>query len=181
MVPKLGQRCLRKTRSSYVSSLQTQGYHVVVGNPPYINVEDPELAGLYRGYYRSHALASIRSACRSPSCSLGISPRTVAIVGMITSNAFMKKQRLERQLVEEHLPKWDITHVIDTHRRLYPRWSRHTDRDPVRATPSAGFETTVRVVIRALEISAGSSVVSRKTTPATAPAWCREIQLARSS
>ena len=23
--------------------LQTQGYHVVVGNPPYINVQDPEL------------------------------------------------------------------------------------------------------------------------------------------
>src|SRR5262249_57735136 len=34
-------------------------------------------------------------------------------VGMITSNAFMKRS-FGKKLIEEYVPRWDLTHVIDT-------------------------------------------------------------------
>jgi hypothetical protein len=34
-------------------------------------------------------------------------------VGMITANSFMKRQ-FGKKLIEEYIPRWDLTHVIDT-------------------------------------------------------------------
>jgi hypothetical protein len=41
----------------------------------------------------------------------GVSP--AGFVGMITANSFMKRE-FGKKIVEEFLPRWDITHVIDT-------------------------------------------------------------------
>ena len=91
--------------------LQTQGYHVVVGNPPYITVQDPELRRIYRTYFES---CSGTYQLNVPFTELlfGLAERG-GYVGTITSNAFMKRS-FGKKLVEEHLSKWDISHVIDT-------------------------------------------------------------------
>jgi hypothetical protein len=91
--------------------LQAQGYHVVVGNPPYINVQDPELRRLYRAYYKS---CSGKYQISVPFTELFFDvAEKNGYVGMITSNAFMKRS-FGRALIEKFLPKWDMTHVIDT-------------------------------------------------------------------
>jgi hypothetical protein len=91
--------------------LQTQGYHVVVGNPPYINVQDPELRRRYRGYYKS---CSGKYQVSVPFTELffNLAERD-GYVGMITSNAFMKRT-FGKKLIKDYLPRWDMTHVIDT-------------------------------------------------------------------
>ncbi len=91
--------------------LQTQGYHVVIGNPPYINVQDADLRRLYRRYYES---CSGKYQVSVPFTELLFNlaePR--GYIGMITSNAFMKRS-FGKVLIEQCLPKWDMTHVIDT-------------------------------------------------------------------
>ena len=41
------------------------------------------------------------------------SPAPAGYVGMITSNSFMKRE-FGKKLIEECIPRWDLTHVIDT-------------------------------------------------------------------
>lgn len=91
--------------------LHSQNYQVVVGNPPYINVQDPELRRLYRHYYKS---CSGKYQVSVPFTELffDLAERD-GYAGMITSNAFMKRS-FGKTLIEKYLPKWDITHVIDT-------------------------------------------------------------------
>jgi len=95
-----------------------QGYHVVVGNPPYIIVRDRVQNAAYRELY---------SACGGK-YSLGVpftqrfwelsiqsseSNHASGYVGLITTNSFMKRE-FGKKLIEEFLPKYDLTHVIDT-------------------------------------------------------------------
>jgi hypothetical protein len=92
-------------------TLQAQAYHVVIGNPPYINVQDPELRRIYRGYYKS---CSGKYQASVPFTELFFNlAEHDGHIGMITSNAFMKRN-FGTKLIEECLPKWDMTHVIDT-------------------------------------------------------------------
>ena len=92
-------------------TLHAQAYHVVVGNPPYINVKDPELRRLYRLYYKS---CSGKYQISVPFTELLFNlGESYGYVGMITSNAFMKRG-FGKKLIEEYLPKWDISQVIDT-------------------------------------------------------------------
>ncbi|MDZ4800308.1 MAG: BREX-2 system adenine-specific DNA-methyltransferase PglX [Bryobacteraceae bacterium] len=91
--------------------LQEQRYHTVVGNPPYINVEDPALRLKYRQLYRScSGKYQISVPFTELFFHLSVSH---AYVGMITSNAFMKRS-FGKKLVQTCLLKWDVTHVIDT-------------------------------------------------------------------
>jgi hypothetical protein len=94
-------------------------YHVVVGNPPYINVKDRALSDAYRqrfgSCYRQYSLAV---PFMERFFDLAISPSDGALepagyVGMITANSFMKREFGSR-LIEEYIPRWDLTHVIDT-------------------------------------------------------------------
>lgn len=96
-----------------------QQYHAVVGNPPYITVKDKALNELYRARYKScsgkYAL-SVPFMERffdlavkgdgTPQCPAGFT-------GQITSNSFMKRE-FGKKLIEEHLPRWDLTHILDT-------------------------------------------------------------------
>jgi hypothetical protein len=94
-----------------------QGYHAVVGNPPYITCKDSvlrdEYRKLYRSCYREYALAA---PFTERFFQLG---EGGGFVGLINANSFMKREFGSR-LIEEVLPKLDLTHVIDTSGAFIP-------------------------------------------------------------
>jgi hypothetical protein len=96
-----------------------QGYHAVVGNPPYIVVRDAALNQEYRNRFAScHRQYSLAVPFMERFFDLAIAPddnavRPSGFVGMITANSFMKRE-FGKKLIEEFIPRWDLTHVIDT-------------------------------------------------------------------
>ncbi|WP_445151346.1 BREX-2 system adenine-specific DNA-methyltransferase PglX [Baekduia sp. Peel2402] len=88
------------------------GYHVVVGNPPYITVKDAALNAAYRARY---------SAChREYALTVPFMQRFFDLargaggwVGQITGNNFMKRE-FGSKLVEDFIPTVDVQTVIDT-------------------------------------------------------------------
>jgi len=96
-----------------------QQYHVVVGNPPYITPKDPAMNQAYRNdfgsCYRKYSLAipfTERFFDLALSAEPG-QPSKAGWVGMITANSFMKRE-FGKKLIEQYMPRWDLTHVIDT-------------------------------------------------------------------
>jgi hypothetical protein len=104
-----------------------QGYHVVVGNPPYITPKDKAQNEAYRENYpkvchRQYSLGvpftqrfwdlTIRKGERVRNNSDEVSTGS-GHVGMITANSFMKRE-FGKKLIEEFFPKIDFTHIIDT-------------------------------------------------------------------
>jgi SAM-dependent methyltransferase len=92
-------------------------YHAVVGNPPYITVKDPALNEAYRQRYftcyRSYSLA-VPFTERFVDLTIPAENGSAAgFVGMITANSFMKRE-FGKKLIEQFLPRFDLTHVIDT-------------------------------------------------------------------
>jgi hypothetical protein len=97
----------------------SQPYHVVVGNPPYINVSDPVLREAYRsrfstchGKYQLGAPFTERFFDLTLRADHSMSA-TAGWAGMIVSNAFMKRV-FGKKLIEDFLSRRDLTHVIDT-------------------------------------------------------------------
>ena len=100
-------------------------YHVVVGNPPYLTPKDKALNQAYRqrfgSCYRQYSLAvpfteRFFDLARS---SPPDSPESAGFVGMITANSFMKRE-FGRKLIEELIPRLDITQIVDTARAYIP-------------------------------------------------------------
>lgn len=94
-----------------------QQYHAVVGNPPYPTVKDKVLNQAYRGLYKScHRQYSLVVPFMERFFNLALSPASAAsagFVGLIVANSFMKRE-FGKKLIEEVLPRLDLTHVIDT-------------------------------------------------------------------
>ncbi|MCC5840768.1 MAG: BREX-2 system adenine-specific DNA-methyltransferase PglX [Opitutales bacterium] len=96
-----------------------QQYHAVVGNPPYIAVNDGALKKLYKERYAScHGkwVLSVPFMERFFDLALsgsGEGQKPAGVTGQITSNSFMKRE-FGKKLIEEQIPKWDLTHVLDT-------------------------------------------------------------------
>ncbi len=96
-----------------------QQYHAVVGNPPYITVKDRALSELYRDRYpscRGKYSLSVPFMERFFDLAVkgdGTSRQPAGFVGQITANSFMKRE-FGKKLIEEYLPRWDLTHVLDT-------------------------------------------------------------------
>ena len=94
-------------------------YHVVVGNPPYITPKDRALNAGYRKRFGScHRKYSLAVPFTERFFDLAHGPASdstepAGFVGMITANSFMKRE-FGRKLIEKHVPKWDLTHVVDT-------------------------------------------------------------------
>lgn len=92
-------------------------YHVVVGNPPYITVKDKALNQAYRDRHptchRQYSLAVPFTERFFDLAEPAQGNRPAGFVGMITSNAFMKRE-FGTKLIEAYLPKKALTHVIDT-------------------------------------------------------------------
>jgi hypothetical protein len=110
-----------------------QKYHVVVGNPPYITVKDAALSQTYRQRYRTcHRQYSLGVPFTERFFDLCLAPDDTDLfsdaspkrhgaghVGMITANSFMKRE-FGKKLIEEFLPRIDLTHVIDTSGAFIP-------------------------------------------------------------
>ncbi|HWJ40667.1 MAG TPA: BREX-2 system adenine-specific DNA-methyltransferase PglX, partial [Candidatus Limnocylindrales bacterium] len=98
------------------SILQVGWYHAVVGNPPYITVKDAALNQAYRDRFRScHRKYSLAVPFFERFFNLA-KPNggdAAGFVGLITANSFMKRE-FGKKLIENCLPSWDLTHVIDT-------------------------------------------------------------------
>ncbi|MDP1649153.1 MAG: BREX-2 system adenine-specific DNA-methyltransferase PglX [Rubrivivax sp.] len=92
-------------------------YHAVVGNPPYIVVKDAALNAAYRLKYAScHMKYSLGAPFTERFFELAVQPadgRSAGYVGLITANSFMKRE-FGSKLIEQVLPRLDLTHVVDT-------------------------------------------------------------------
>lgn len=94
-----------------------QRYHAVVGNPPYITVKDATLNTAYRARYttchRQYSLGVPFTERFFELAILGSEREPAGYVGLITANSFMKRE-FGKKLIEEFLPRVDLSHVIDT-------------------------------------------------------------------
>jgi hypothetical protein len=92
-------------------------YHAVVGNPPYIVVKDAALNAAYRKRYAScHRQYSLGCPFTERFFELALTGERygrAGFVGLITANSFMKRE-FGSKLIEDVLPRLDLTHVIDT-------------------------------------------------------------------
>jgi type I restriction-modification system DNA methylase subunit len=96
-----------------------QEYHAVVGNPPYITVEDEALRAAYRDRFstchRSYQLGVPFTERFFDLCARSEEKTKSAagFIGLIVSDAFMKRA-FGKKLVEQFLVHRDLTHVIHT-------------------------------------------------------------------
>ena len=93
-------------------------YHAVVGNPPYIAVRDAALNAAYRSRYAScHRQYSLGCPFTERFFELAATgadnKRPAGFVGLITAKSFMKRE-FGLKLIEEVLPRLDLTHIVDT-------------------------------------------------------------------
>lgn len=125
-----------------------QQYHVVVGNPPYITVKDKALNNAYRDKYPScHMKYSLGAPFTERFFDLTVplqGNQPAGFVGMITANSFMKRE-FGRKLIEEFLPRKDLTHVIDTSGAYIP--GHGTPTVILYARNQQPFSETVRAVL----------------------------------
>jgi len=102
-----------------------RGYHAVVGNPPYIAVQDSALRNAYRARYAScHGkyVMTVPFMERFFELAQGLDDngRNLAgFVGKITGNNFMKRE-FGAPLVERFLPSVDVHAVIDSSNAYIP-------------------------------------------------------------
>ena len=98
-------------------------YHAVVGNPPYIVVKDAKLNAAYRHRYAScHMKYSLGAPFTERFFELALTAadgRSAGFVGLITANSFMKRE-FGSKLIEQVLPRLDLTHVVDTSGAFIP-------------------------------------------------------------
>lgn len=87
-------------------------YHAVVANPPYITVKDRVLNKAYRERYPEvcHMKYSLSAPFFHRIFVLAVRG---GFTGQITANSFMKRE-FGKKLIEQYLPRIDLTHVIDT-------------------------------------------------------------------
>lgn len=99
-----------------INRILGQQYHAVVGNPPYITASDKALNTLYRARYttcyRKFSLG-VPFTERFFHLALHNGDNPAGYVGMITADSFMKRE-FGKKLIEEFLPRQDLTHVIHT-------------------------------------------------------------------
>jgi hypothetical protein len=99
-----------------VQQILGRQYHAVVGNPPYIVVKDAALNAAYRQRYAScHMKYSLGAPFTERFFDLAIAGngQPAGFVGLITANSFMKRE-FGSKLIEQVLPRLDLTHVVDT-------------------------------------------------------------------
>jgi hypothetical protein len=112
---------------SEVQRILGQQYHAVVGNPPYIVVKDAALNAAYRKQYAScHRQYSLGAPFTERFFEIAITGRDsqgAGFVGLITTNSFMKRE-FGSKLVEQVLPRLDLTHVVDSSGSWIPGHNR---------------------------------------------------------
>ena len=100
-----------------VESILSKTYAAVVANPPYIQGKDKAARAAYKERYPAcHGkwAMSVPFFQRIFGLSHRASTdRSAGFVGQITANSFMKRE-FGKKLVENFLPTWDLTSLIDT-------------------------------------------------------------------
>lgn len=145
-----------------------RGYHVVVGNPPYINVADAALRHAYRRRYEScHREYALNVPFMERFFELARvgddgRPQVAGYVGKITANSFMKRE-FGARLVEHFLPSVDVTTIIDTGGAYIPGHGTPTLILFGRARPPAA------AMIRVLDAVRGEP--SKPIDPARSEVW----------
>lgn len=97
----------------------SQRYHAVVGNPPYITVDDRVAKAAIKERFKScHGKWVLVVPFFERFFDLaergdGTARQPAGFVGKITGNNFMKRE-FGKKLVESFIPGWDLTHIIDT-------------------------------------------------------------------
>ncbi|WP_295442662.1 BREX-2 system adenine-specific DNA-methyltransferase PglX [uncultured Thiodictyon sp.] len=149
-----------------VNAILGQRYHAVVGNPPYITVKDSALNAAYRARYSScHMKYSLGVPFTERFFDLALAEndnQSAGFVGLITSNAFMKRE-FGAKLIEEVLPGFDLTHILDTSRAHIP--GHGTPTVILFGRCRAPIESTVRAVMSIK----GEHI--RPDVPADGPVW----------
>ncbi len=91
-------------------------YHAVVGNPPYITPKDAAMRDAYREIYTScHMKYGLGAPFTERFFDLALpvtAEQSAGFVGLIVANSFMKRE-FGSKLIEEVLPRLDLTHVVD--------------------------------------------------------------------
>ncbi|MCT2580894.1 BREX-2 system adenine-specific DNA-methyltransferase PglX [Mesorhizobium sp. P16.1] len=91
-------------------------YHAVVGNPPYITPKDTAMRDAYREIYEScHGKYGLGAPFTERFFELaqeGARDQAAGFVGLIVANSFMKRE-FGKKLIEQVLPRLDLTHVVD--------------------------------------------------------------------
>jgi hypothetical protein len=97
------------------------GYHLVIGNPPYITVKDKALNRAYRARYATcHREYQLTAPFMERFFDLAqTADGRGGWVGQITGSAFMKRE-FGSKLVEDFFPTIDLQTVIDTSRAHIP-------------------------------------------------------------
>lgn len=93
-------------------------YHVVVGNPPYIVVKDKALNKAYRSRfgscYRQYSLVvPFVERFFDLACLQEDQPSGAGFLGMIIGSSF-STHAFGAKLIEQYLPHWELTHIIDS-------------------------------------------------------------------
>lgn len=91
-------------------------YHAVVGNPPYITPKDAAMRDAYREIYEScHRTYGLGAPFTERFFDLAIEGKphnSAGFVGLIVANSFMKRE-FGKKLIEQVLPRFDLTHIVD--------------------------------------------------------------------
>lgn len=99
-----------------LDALLSRQYHAVVGNPPYITPKDPAMRDAYRGIYRSchmkYGLGAPFIERFFDLAQTGTVKGAAGFVGLIVANSFMKRE-FGAKLIEQVLPRLDLTHAVD--------------------------------------------------------------------
>ena len=118
-------------------------YHAVVANPPYPTPKDARqnqnVRKRYKSCYGKYAL-NVPFMERIFQLSVnGNESGFAGYTGQITANSFMKRE-FGKKLVNEFIPRWDLTHVLDTSGAYIPGHGTPTviifgrNRNPVKQT-----------------------------------------------
>lgn len=149
-----------------VNEVLGRRYAVVVGNPPYITPKDKALNAQYRARY---AVCKGKYALSVPFVQrfweLAASDAgggTAGWIGMINASSFMKRE-FGVALVEEFLPRVDLTHVINTADAYLPGHNTSTVIMFGRKRPPVA--ESVRAVL------AIKGVTGVPVEPSSAPVW----------
>jgi hypothetical protein len=115
-------------------------FSAVLGNPPYIVVNDPALRSLYRTMYIS-AIGKYGLSAPFAERIFRLA-RSGGFTGQITSNAFMTRE-FGKPLIEKFFPTVDLTGIVNTSGAYIPGhgtptvilFGRNRPPAPVRASP----------------------------------------------
>jgi len=105
-------------RDLLVKLLRHGRYHAVVANPPYITVKDKQQNANIRERYPAscHGKYALSVPFMERIFDLAVEGGGVypaGFTGQITANSFMKRE-FGKKLIEQLIPRWNLTHVVDT-------------------------------------------------------------------